>query len=38
VREERKFENADALKGQILRDVNRAQVYFRRVGQTAAAR
>lgn len=36
VREERKFENADALKKQILRDVNRAQAYFRRLGQIAA--
>jgi len=31
VREERKFENAEALKAQILRDVNRAQTYFRRI-------
>jgi len=31
VREERKFESPDALKAQILRDVGRAQVYFRRV-------
>lgn len=38
VREERKFENAEALKAQILRDVNRAQTYFRRRGQTASAR
>jgi riboflavin kinase / FMN adenylyltransferase len=38
VRDERKFENAEALKEQILRDVNRAQAYFRRLGQTAAAR
>lgn len=38
VRDERKFENAEALKAQILRDVNRAQAYFRRLGQTAAAR
>ncbi|MGP0071519.1 MAG: bifunctional riboflavin kinase/FAD synthetase [Bryobacteraceae bacterium] len=38
VRDERKFESADALKAQILRDVNRAQTYFRRVGQTAPAR
>ena len=30
IREERKFENAGALKEQILRDVRRAQVYFRR--------
>lgn len=33
VRGERKFENAEALKTQILRDVNRAQTYFRRVRQ-----
>jgi riboflavin kinase/FMN adenylyltransferase len=38
VRDERKFENAEALKAQILRDVNRAQAYFRRLGQTASAR
>jgi riboflavin kinase/FMN adenylyltransferase len=38
VRDERKFENADALKAQILRDVNRAQTYFRRLGQMAASR
>lgn len=38
VRDERKFENADALKAQILRDVSRAQAYFRRVRQTAPAR
>ncbi|HXA68147.1 MAG TPA: bifunctional riboflavin kinase/FAD synthetase [Bryobacteraceae bacterium] len=31
VREERKFENAEALKAQILRDVGRAQAYFRRL-------
>jgi riboflavin kinase/FMN adenylyltransferase len=31
VRDERKFENAEALKKQILRDVNRAQTYFRRL-------
>ena len=30
VRDERKFENAEALKAQIMRDVNRAQTYFRR--------
>jgi riboflavin kinase/FMN adenylyltransferase len=36
VRDERKFENAEALKAQILRDVNRAQTYFRRLGQAAA--
>jgi riboflavin kinase/FMN adenylyltransferase len=32
VREERKFESADALKQQILRDVGRAQTFFRRLG------
>jgi riboflavin kinase/FMN adenylyltransferase len=37
VRDERKFENAEALKAQILKDVNRAQTYFRRLGPTAAA-
>ncbi|HME09443.1 MAG TPA: bifunctional riboflavin kinase/FAD synthetase [Bryobacteraceae bacterium] len=31
VREERKFESPEALKQQILRDVGRAQTYFRRV-------
>jgi riboflavin kinase / FMN adenylyltransferase len=31
VRDERKFESAEALKAQILRDVNRAQTYFRRM-------
>ncbi len=31
VREERKFESPDALKTQILRDVGRAQAFFRRV-------
>lgn len=36
VREERKFETAEALKAQILRDVNRAQTYFRRSGQATA--
>ncbi len=30
VREERKFETPEALKAQILRDVGRAQAYFRR--------
>ncbi len=39
IREERKFENAEALKAQILRDVGRAQAYFRRVEEmTAPAR
>jgi riboflavin kinase/FMN adenylyltransferase len=36
VRDERKFENAEALKAQILRDVNRAQTYFRRRGRAVA--
>ncbi len=31
VREERKFDSAEALKQQILRDVGRAQVFFRRL-------
>jgi riboflavin kinase/FMN adenylyltransferase len=31
VREERKFESAEALKGQILRDVAIAKTYFRRL-------
>lgn len=35
VRDERKFENAEALKAQIMRDVNRAQTYFRRRAQAA---
>lgn len=35
VRDERKFENAETLKAQILRDVNRAQTYFRRRGQAS---
>jgi riboflavin kinase/FMN adenylyltransferase len=34
VREERKFENPAALKAQILKDVGRAQAYFRRIGGT----
>ncbi len=39
VRDERKFESADALKAQILRDVDRAQAYFRRLRRaTASAR
>jgi riboflavin kinase/FMN adenylyltransferase len=38
VREERKFENAEALKAQILHDVHRAQTFFRRLGETALAR
>ena len=36
VREERKFESPEALKSQILRDVARAQVYFRRLGEITA--
>src|SRR5207248_1322265 len=31
VRDERKFESAEALKAQIMRDVARAQAYFRRL-------
>jgi riboflavin kinase/FMN adenylyltransferase len=31
VRDERKFKNPEALKAQILRDVGRAQAYFRRL-------
>jgi riboflavin kinase/FMN adenylyltransferase len=39
VREERKFENAEALQAQILRDVGRAQTYFRLLEEmTAPAR
>jgi riboflavin kinase / FMN adenylyltransferase len=38
VRDERKFENPEALKAQILRDVNRAQTYFRRLSAVAGAR
>lgn len=39
VREERKFEDAGALKAQILKDVGRAQAYFRRLPEmTAPAR
>lgn len=33
VREERKFESPEALKAQILRDVARAQAYFRRIAR-----
>lgn len=33
VREERKFESPEALKTQILKDVSRAQAYFRRRGR-----
>ena len=35
VREERKFESPEALKLQILRDVGRAQAYFRRLQELA---
>jgi riboflavin kinase/FMN adenylyltransferase len=35
VREERKFETPEALKAQILRDVGRAQAYFRRATKWA---
>jgi riboflavin kinase / FMN adenylyltransferase len=38
VRDERKFESPEALKAQILRDVGRAQTYFRRLGEVAASR
>jgi riboflavin kinase / FMN adenylyltransferase len=38
VRDERKFESPDALKAQILRDVGRAQTYFRRLREVAASR
>jgi riboflavin kinase / FMN adenylyltransferase len=39
VRDEKKFENPEALKAQILRDIGRAQAYFRRLTQrTASAR
>jgi FAD synthase len=31
VRDERKFESAEALKQQIFRDVGRAQTFFRRL-------
>jgi len=37
VREERKFESPEALKAQILRDVGRAQAYFRRRQATTAS-
>jgi riboflavin kinase/FMN adenylyltransferase len=36
VRDERKFESPEALKAQILRDVDRAQAYFRRLGSALA--
>jgi riboflavin kinase/FMN adenylyltransferase len=39
VREERKFENAETLRVQIMHDVGRAQAYFRRLEEiTAPAR
>ncbi|MEO8029127.1 MAG: riboflavin kinase, partial [Bryobacteraceae bacterium] len=37
VREERKFESAEALKAQIVRDVGRAQEYFRRTADLQTA-
>jgi riboflavin kinase / FMN adenylyltransferase len=37
VRDERKFESAEALKAQILRDVGRAQAYFRRLGSLTSS-
>ncbi|HEV2688183.1 MAG TPA: bifunctional riboflavin kinase/FAD synthetase [Bryobacteraceae bacterium] len=37
VREERKFPDPAALKAQILRDVGRAQAYFRRLGELTAS-
>jgi riboflavin kinase / FMN adenylyltransferase len=37
VRDERKFETPEALKAQILRDVDRAQTYFRRLGEASSA-
>ena len=37
VRDEKKFENPEALKAQILRDVGRAQAYFRRLTQRTAS-
>jgi riboflavin kinase/FMN adenylyltransferase len=36
VRDERKFESPEALKAQILRDVGRAQTYFRRLGERSS--
>lgn len=36
VREERRFESAEALKAQILRDAGRAQAYFRRLRNAAS--
>jgi riboflavin kinase/FMN adenylyltransferase len=35
VREERRFETPEALKSQIMRDVGRAQAYFRRLQKWA---
>jgi len=37
VRDEKKFENAEALKAQILRDVGRAKAFFRRLETLAPA-
>jgi riboflavin kinase / FMN adenylyltransferase len=37
VRDERKFESPEALRAQILRDVGRAQAYFRRLGEASSA-
>ncbi len=37
VRDERKFESPEALKSQILRDVGRAQAYFRRLARWVKA-
>ncbi len=37
VRDERKFESPEALKAQILRDVGRAQAYFRRLARWVKA-
>src|SRR6185312_8947901 len=36
IREERRFDSAEELKGQILRDVARARKYFRRMKQRSA--
>jgi riboflavin kinase / FMN adenylyltransferase len=36
VREERRFESAESLKGQIMKDAARAQAYFRRVARLRA--
>jgi riboflavin kinase / FMN adenylyltransferase len=37
LREERKFDSPEALKAQILRDVEKAQTYFRRLGKVTRA-